>query len=153
MKSAKSGWSSYLRLVFVPLIFALLVNAAYGKETKVLYAGEWKSDSFFTTLKGSWEIVREGETTYLKLGDNFKASDGPDLKIFLSKLPLNDIRGDNAAKRVTSVRVAELKAFRGKSTYVIPDDIPIGDYKSVVIHCEAYSKLWGGSLLRRKEQQ
>jgi len=145
MNSAKSNWLDYLQFFSVVLIAVFLASAADGRETKVLHAGKWKSDSFFTTLKGSWQIVREGETIYLQLGNNFNTTEGPDLKIFLSKLPLNDIRGDNAAKKETSFRVGELKAFRGKSTYVIPDDIAIDDYKSVVIHCEAYSKLWGGS--------
>ena len=153
MNSAKFNWLDYLQLFFVALIALIQASSADGRETKVLYAGEWKSDSFFTTLKGSWQIVREGKTLYLKLGDNFNTTEGPDLKIFLSKLSLNDIRGNNAAKSDTSVRVAGLKAFRGKSTYAIPDDIAIDDYKSVVIHCEAYSKLWGGSPLRTKGQQ
>ena len=147
MKNTKSKRSSYLRLAFLPLIFLLGLSAANGRETQVLYTGDWKSNSFSTTLKGSWQIVREDETTYVKMGDNFEASGAPDLKIFLSKLPLDDITGDNAAEGNTSVRVAKLKTFHGKSTYVIPDDVAIEDYKSVVIHCEAYSKLWGGSPL------
>ena len=138
-----------LLLVFAPTIFFFAVNAAHGGEREVLYKGQWESDGFFTTLKGSWEIVREGNQKVLVLGDDFKTSKGPDLKIFLSKLPLDKINGNNAAGKGTSVRVAELKDFSGKSAYVIPPGVVLHEYKSVVIHCEAYSKLWGGSSLEK----
>ena len=144
-------WTRYLRMFFAPLMFTLLVNFAYGEERNIIYSGKLKSDSYFTTLKGSWKIVREGKKTILKLEDNFKSSDGPDLKIFFSKLPFKDVDGDNAANKDVSVKVGVLKSFAGKNSFVIPDEISLDSYKSIIIHCEKYSKLWGGAVLKKKK--
>ena len=44
-------------------------------------------------LKGSWEVVQRDGNTYIKFADDFRASKGPDLKVFLSPLDVATVTG------------------------------------------------------------
>lgn len=93
-------------------------------------------------IKGSWNIIQKDGQNVLRFNDDFKTKGGPDLKIFLSSKPLAELNGDNVVE--SSHNLSVLKSKKGLQSYVIPDDINLSDYKSIVIHCEAYSILWGG---------
>jgi len=94
------------------------------------------------TIKGSAHIEEvDGEVT-LVFSNDFKTKNGPDLKIYLSKRPLSRLSAQNVDK--STVRLSVLKSHRGAQTYKIPKTIDLDDYKSVIIHCEAFSVLWGG---------
>lgn len=134
-------------LIFALLFLSMIFNTM--AQTAIIYEGEWEADSYFTTFKGSWNITTVDNQHFVNLGDDFEAKKAPDLKIFLSKLSLSEIDGDNAAG-TSSVLVAELKKFKGKASYSIPTDINPADYASIIVHCEKYSKLWGGSSLNTK---
>ncbi len=97
------------------------------------------------SIAGGWEIVAEGENRYIVLADNFKAKNGPDLKIFLSPMEISKVNGKTATKG--SVLVAKLKSVKGGQKYPIPGDIDLSAFKSVLVHCEKYSVLWGGGSL------
>ncbi|MEL7002573.1 MAG: DM13 domain-containing protein [Bacteroidota bacterium] len=128
-------------------ISALLVIGSFSINAQTLYSGDWDADSYFTTFEGSWKVVKEGDKTYVVMGDDFKTKKAPDLKIFLTKADLGDIDGDNAAEG-TSVFVAKLKSYKGAAKYLIPSNINVSDYKTIIVHCEQYSKFWGGSPLK-----
>ncbi len=97
------------------------------------------------SISGGWSIEKDGEYRYEILADDFKSKNGPDLKIFLSPISLSEVTGKTATKG--SVMVAELKTTKGAQKYSIPDDIDLSKYKSLLIHCEKYSILWGGGAL------
>jgi len=44
-----------------------------------------------------------------------------------------------------SLLIAPLKSNKGAQSYVIPAGTDLSQYKSVIIHCEAYTKLWSAS--------
>lgn len=98
-----------------------------------------------SSVEGDWKIVESDGKTFIELGENFKAKDGPDVKIFLSPTEAKDITSDNATNG--SVFVFQITSFKGKSLIEIPTGTNLNDYKSLVFHCEAYSKLWGTSAL------
>lgn len=98
-----------------------------------------------SSLEGDWEIQTVDGKNYIVLADNFKAKKGPDVKIFLSPLDADAITGKNAAKG--SAFIYLINDFEGSSRIEIPEDINVNDYKSLVFHCEEYSKLWGVSPL------
>lgn len=98
-----------------------------------------------SSLKGDWKIVTEGEQTFIELADNFRAKSGPDVKIFLSPLAADEINGDNAAEG--SVFIHLISNFKGQNRIEIPAEVDLSQYKSLVFHCEEYSKLWGQSPL------
>ncbi|MEM9422903.1 MAG: DM13 domain-containing protein [Pseudomonadota bacterium] len=93
-------------------------------------------------LKGAWEVVQLGDKTFIVFGDDFRAANGPDLKIFLSPQSVSDVTGKTAVNG--SVNIGELKATKGTQEYEIPAGINLDDFSSVLVHCEAYSVLWGG---------
>jgi hypothetical protein len=82
------------------------------------------------------------------MDENFEAEEAPDLKIFLSKAALDDITSKNATSLGSPVLVAQLKVYKGKASYKIPSSIDINGFKTMIIHCEEYGKLWGGSALK-----
>lgn len=93
-------------------------------------------------LKGAWEVVQRGDRTFIVFGDDFRAANGPDLKISLSPKSVSEVSGKTAVDG--SINIGELKATKGTQEYEIPAGINLDDYSSVLVHCEAYSVLWGG---------
>lgn len=103
------------------------------------FYGGWTKKS--NSISGSWIITKSGETYKLTLDDQFKTKSAPDLKIFLSKKDVNSINSDNATKEATLV--SPLQKASGKQQYIIKESIDISQYKTILIHCEEYSVLWG----------
>jgi hypothetical protein len=97
-------------------------------------------------VKGTWSIEKKADGDYITLSDEFKTKRAPDLKIFFSKSDAESITGDNATSNATLV--AKLSSSKGKQSYKIPAGINVSDYKSVIIHCEQYSKLWASTPLK-----
>ena len=94
-------------------------------------------------LKGDWELVQREGKTFLVFGDTFRAAGGPDLKIFLSPQSLADVTGKTATQG--ALNIGELKKTKGVQEYEVPAGVDLSAYSSVLVHCEAYSVLWGGS--------
>ncbi len=93
-------------------------------------------------ISGDWKIVEENGRRLLRFSNDFRTQSGPDLKVFLSPTSFAQVSGRTAV--AGSVALGELKATRGGQEYVIPDGVNIEDFNSVLVHCEAYSVLWGG---------
>ena len=74
--------------------------------------------------------------------EEFKTRNGPDLKVFLSPKSVEDLTGKTAIDGAVNIGV--LKANKGSQSYSLPEGVSLADFKSVIIHCEAYSVLWGG---------
>lgn len=97
------------------------------------------------SIKGSWEVIQRGDQTIIKFGDDFRAKKGPDLKVFLSPQTVSDVNGKTAMNN--AVLLGELTSTKGGQEYVLPAGVDINDFESVLVHCEAYSVLWGGGEL------
>ena len=93
-------------------------------------------------LKGAWEVVQRGDKTFIVFGDDFRAANGPDLKIFLSPQTVSDVTGKTAVNG--AINIGELKSTKGVQEYEVPAGVNLADFNSVLVHCEAYSVLWGG---------
>ena len=46
------------------------------------------------------------------------------------------------------MRIAKLKSNKGSQRYKLPAGTDPSDYKTVIIHCEQYSKLWSTGTIR-----
>ena len=136
-----------LAVSIMTLIGALALQAvsaqAAASET-VLYSGTWTKKSF--SAAGAWTIFEEDGSVFVRLSDDFKTRKAPDLKIFLSPLPASETSGANATDG--SFLVAELTSNRGGQTYALPEGFATDNYQSILIHCEAFSKLWSAADLR-----
>ena len=95
------------------------------------------------SLKGGITVEQRGSQTVIVFSDDFRTRSGPDLKVFLSR---NDVAGSTGTNATTgAVRLGVLKDNRGAQEYVLPEGVNIADFNSVLVHCEAFSKLWGGA--------
>ena len=142
--------SAIIRAAFVSVALAFtaapaaiaaetMQTAAQGGET--LYSGEWTKKSFKSS--GAWEIYTADGKTYVKLSSDFRTRNAPDLKIFLSPLAASETNGRNATNG--SVLIAPLTSNSGEQIYEIPESVDLASFKSILIHCEQYSKLWSAS--------
>ncbi len=136
-----------VRIIFSGL-FLLLAATAFAQNQEVIFKGEWERESRWTTFEGSWKIIKTGDSFTVELGDDFEAKKAPDLKIFLSKASLDKISGKNAVSLGEPVLVAKLTSYKGRASYKIPAGINPADFTTIIIHCEQYAKLWGGSPLK-----
>ena len=94
------------------------------------------------SIQGEWSIIETDGQTQIKFSENFMTKGGPDLKVYLSQTPIEDL--DSQAASSNTVSIGVLKSKSGGQIYTVPDDIDLTKYQSVIIHCEAFSVLWGG---------
>ena len=93
-------------------------------------------------INGSWTLTHVDGQQVIRFNDDFNTKNGPDLKIFLSKKPIADLK-----KRPTFIDPANLgfiDSIKGGQEYIVPDNINLDDYESILIHCEKFNILWGG---------
>ncbi len=137
-------------LASVGFAVAATAPAAAGQDLHVamaeataetLFTGDWTKKSFKSS--GVWEIYSEAGKTYVKLSADFRTRNAPDLKIFLSPLAASETNGRNAT--TGSVLIAPLTSNAGEQVYEIPASVDLADFKSILIHCEQYSKLWSAA--------
>lgn len=121
--------------------FAQDETAMTDVAAQTVYSGEWTKKSFKSS--GTWEIFTEGDKTFVKLSDDFRTRNAPDLKIFLSPQAASDATGKNATDG--AVLVAPLSSNKGGQVYEIPEGVDVSAFQSILIHCEAYSKLWSAA--------
>lgn len=117
--------------------------AAQSAQAPAVTSGDFVQRS--KTLRGSWKVLEVNGQTVIRFDDNFKAKRGPDLKIFLSPQGLDDVTGRTATNG--AVLLGELKNTNGTQDYVLPAGVNLNAFNSILVHCEAFSVLWGGGAL------
>ena len=118
--------------------FAQTPAASSATQTNAFFKKKYK-------IKGSWALIERDGKKIVKFSDDFKTKNGPDLKIFLSPLPANQVTGKNALDG--SIKLGVLKSNKGGQEYEIPAGTNLSQFSTVLVHCEAYSILWGGGSL------
>lgn len=129
------------RVLIASIIGCLLIVGVAMAAT--LHQGTWTKKGF--AIEGQWKIVEDGNKKFVELDSSFRTKNAPDLKIFLSPKTLAQLNGSNATQQ--AVLVAELESPRGAQRYEIPAGTDLGKFRTILIHCEKYSKLWGGAAL------
>lgn len=115
----------------------------------LLVAGDALGGTFLQkekALAGSFQIETVGNRAQLVFSPDFKTKSGPDLKVVLSPHPIANANGENAMRG--AVVLGALKATKGGQRYLLPADLDLTRFKSVLVHCEKYSVLWGGGDLQ-----
>ena len=124
-------------------LFAIFLLGAPSEDSKEekkskSISGTWKKKA--NSIKGTWKI----EDGKVKL-TGFSTKGAPDLKIFLPPTEPGKLKSKNVTSGAKLV--AKLKSDKGDQTYALPKGVDLSIYKSIIIHCERYTKLWGvGSL-------
>jgi len=144
--------SLLIRTTLASLAFAgtaslsLLMSAATANAEIITASLPGKTGQSFTkkkyNIKGHWNVVQENGRTIIRFSDDFKTKNGPDLKIFLSPQSVGNATGKTALEG--AVTLGALKSNKGTQDYVVPNGVYLANFSSVLIHCEAYSVLWGG---------
>lgn len=134
-----------MKILSTLLIF---ISLSFTGSQEVVFEGEFDNYSRWTTFEGTWKIVKNADKHQIVFGEDFEAKKAPDLKIFLSKADLDDIESKNALKDGEPIFVAKLTSYKGAAIYNVPASIDITKYKTIIVHCEEYTKLWGGSALK-----
>ena len=140
--SAPSPAAARIFAFLASLLLSLAAMTSFALADPVA-GGTWEKKSF--RINGSWEIVEQDGQLVLNLDEEFKTRGAPDLKLFLSPAPLSSLNGNNATNG--AVLIAPLQSRRGAQSYVLPAGVDLAAFQTLIIHCEAYSKLWGGSAL------
>jgi len=96
-------------------------------------------------IKGHWSVVQDNGRTLIRFSDDFKTKNGPDLKVFLSPQSVGEVTGETVLDGAVTLGV--LKSNKGSQDYLLPKGVSLANFSSVLIHCEAFSVLWGGGSL------
>ena len=67
------------------------------------------------------------------------------MKVFLSPQSIDAVNGKTAIDGAVLLGVLQNK--KGGQDYIVPEGVDLANFGSVLVHCEAYSKLWGGGAL------
>ena len=106
-----------------------LENNTVSNTAILKYSGEFYPTSGIT-VSGFAKIYLENNEYKVKL-ENFTVSDGPDLKVYLSK--------EN-----TPINFVNLGNFKGNGNtfYTIPTGVNVSEYQYVLIHCQEFNHLF-----------
>lgn len=96
-------------------------------ENQLLSSGTFAPTSGIN-VAGGVKIYSENNQKFVQLTD-FSISNGPDLKVYLSKT-------DNPSQFVN------LGALTSATIYAIPSEVNVADYPFVLIHCQQYNHLF-----------
>ena len=124
------------------MLFTLSNFAIAGDE--LIKSGGWTKKGY--SIKGDWKIVNRDAKRVIVFEDNFKTKNGPDLKVYLSSKSIEGIEGKSVVS--SSINIGELSSNKGYQEYEIPDNVNLDEYSSLLIHCEAYTHLWGGASIK-----
>ena len=132
------------RTNFLAVIMILMIPISSIAGDSEVASGEWVEKGY--AIKGGWKIVQRGDQKIIVFNEDFKTRNGPDLKVYLSKIPIESIKGSDVEQ--SSVKIGPLISNKGTQEYPIPSDLNLDDFSSVLVHCEAYTHLWGGGALK-----
>ena len=103
--------------------------------TKIATGSFVSSGSYTVSGRVTWFKNSTKQILYL---NNFSASSGPDLKVYLSK--------DAAASAF--INLGNLKGLTGNQEYDIPANANLTEYKFVLIWCQRFSVNFGSSNIK-----
>ena len=126
-----------LRKFILPALMAF----AFAGNASAL-TGKGKFDKKTHKVKGTWFLLDVEGKQVISFSKSFNTKEGPALEILLSKKSIDNL--DNSPTFTDAIAFAKLKNASGEQHYVLPAEINIEDYKSLVIHCGKNNLIWGG---------
>lgn len=109
-----------------------LRNTTISQNSILKYRGLFTPTSGIS-VAGEAKIYLDGNDYKLQL-DNFTISDGPDLKVYLSKTS-------------SPTEFINLGNLTSATVYAIPQQVDFSQYKYVLIHCQQYNHLFAVAAL------
>ena len=124
------------------ILFSLLTLSGFSQAAETLKSGTWTKKE--RSIAGSWKITEDAGNLKLTFTD-LKTKKAPDLKIYFSTKTVDALSSKTAT--AGSFFFKKLTSHKGSQSYTLPKGFDLSKYKSVIIHCEKYTKLWGGANL------
>jgi hypothetical protein len=110
------------------------------EEASTLYIGEFVGvNDGIHNAEGKVKVLRLSDNTEFLRLEGFKATNGPDLYVYLST--------DKQASDF--VNLGRLKGNIGNQNYEIPEQTDLSKYNTVLIWCQAFSVLFGSADLEQ----
>jgi hypothetical protein len=109
--------------------------SAMTEATIVANGSSQNADSFHTG-SGTARVYRLADGSHVLRFEDFKVTNGPDLRVILSPHPNPKERDDATADGY--VELEKLKGNGGNQNYVLPEGLDPGAFRSVVIHCKPF---------------
>jgi Electron transfer DM13 len=135
---------SLLSLGTANTVSATMVNSAQSNNISTKVAGVNSQVGSFRKAEhptqGMVRIINKNGKRYLKFDNNFKTESGPDLYVILYRnrtVPVSGIKAKDY------VRVGRLQRINGSQLYAIPNNVSLGNYKSVAIWCRQFNATFG----------
>jgi len=141
--------NSLLILGFALAVTAPIMTPTPAEAQSSTSAKSFQNQRFFKKkykINGTWTLVKLNTKTLIRFSGDFKTKNGPDLKVFLSPKSEADVNGKNALEG--ALKLGVLTNNRGAQEYEIPAGTDLSQFSTVLVHCEAYSVLWGGGSLK-----
>lgn len=102
-------------------------------EPQVVSFGDFVGIDDFHQGSGIAKIFK-GDSSQLLRFENFFVTNGPDLRVLLSK----NIKPTSSDDLGDYIELGKLKGNVGNQNYDIPDSVDVSQYKSVVIYCKPF---------------
>ena len=104
-------------------------------------AGNFRDADFFHQGQGTATIYRQADDTYLLRFEDFRVTNGPDLRVLLAAAANPQSRGE--LQDGGYVELAPLKGNIGSQNYEIPEGVdPVAEGGSVIIYCRPFQVIF-----------
>ncbi len=117
---------------------AMMSGDGADLQAVALKSGNFRDADAFHRGEGTATIYRGPDGSHILRLADFSVTNGPDLRVLLSKHPdpmdRHEARGDD-----DFILLDKLKGNRGNQNYPIPTDVDPAEYNSVIIYCWPFS--------------
>lgn len=100
-------------------------------EQQVVAEGEFTGADSFHQGEGSATVYKLTDNSLVLRLEDFKVTNGPDLRVVLAKDP-NNVKSDY-------IEIAKLKGNAGNQNYSLDSSLDLNQYPYVVIYCKPFS--------------
>lgn len=97
---------------------------------------EWTGGDSAHGASGEAFLTSDGNQTFVAFMENFRARNGPDLRVYLVKTGERRGFGDEFKE------LGKLKGNRGSQSYEIPEGTDLSEYNTVLVWCRPFSVLF-----------
>lgn len=136
--SALSEGNVYIKAVVGQTADSVKVNAGATTSSSEMERGGSFMGRNNYTVTGDFQLMQFNNGLQLTFADNFRASNGPGLFVYLS----NQNTGVSGG-----VEIGRLMSNSGSQTYTIPGNVTLNTYNYIVIYCKPFGVPFGAGKL------
>ena len=110
-------------------------------------AGNFRDADFFHQGQGTATIYRQADGSHLLRFEDFRVTNGPDLRVLLAAAADPQSRGE--LQEGGYIELAPLKGNIGSQNYEIPPEVdPVAEGGSVIIYCRPFQVIFSAAPLQ-----